>query len=73
MKPFHPASSATIARWIKSTLTKVGIDTAVFNAHSTRTASTLAAEEARASIPEILKAADWSSNLVFKSFCYRPQ
>ena len=72
-KPFHPASSATIARWIKSTLSKAGIDTSIFCAHSTKSASTSAAADAGISIPEILAAADWSSNSVFERFYYRPQ
>ena len=72
-KPFHPASSATIARWIKSTLTRAGVDTTIFCAHSTRSASTSAAADAGVSIPEILEAADWSSKSTFERFYYRPQ
>jgi len=56
-KPHSPASSATIARWIKSALTEAGIDTTIFKAHSVRGASTSAAAEAGISIPEILEAA----------------
>ena len=72
-KPFHLASSATIDRWIKSTLSKAGIDTAIFCIHSTRSASTSAAADAGVSIPEILAAADWSGNSIFEQFYYRPQ
>ena len=71
-KPHSPASSATIARWIKSALTEAGIDTTIFKAHSVRGASTSAAAEAGISIPEILEAADWSNQSTFERFYYRP-
>ena len=54
-KPHKPATSATIARWIKTTLKRAGIDTTIFKAHSVTTS---AAAEAGISIPDILEAAD---------------
>ena len=66
------ATCATIARWIKSALTRVGIDTSIFKAHSVRGATTTAAAMAGISIPEILEAGDWSTQLVFERFYYRP-
>ena len=69
---FSPATSATIARWIKSALTKAGIDTSICKAHSVREATTMAAPLAGISIPEILEAGDWSSQSVFERFYYRP-
>ena len=30
----HPATAATIARWIKTGLSKAGIDTSIFKVHS---------------------------------------
>ena len=71
-KPYGPASSATIARWIKTVLSRSGIDTTIFKAHSIRGASTSAAAEAGISIPEILEAGDWSSQSTFEKFYYRP-
>ncbi len=71
-KPHKPASSATIARWFKTALSRAGIDTLIFKAHSIRGASTSAAAEAGISILEILEAADWSSASTFEKFCYRP-
>ena len=50
-----PVASATIARWIKSALTKAGIDTSIFKAHSVRGATTTAAGLAGISISEIRK------------------
>ena len=57
----NPATSATITRWIKATLTKVGIDTSILKAHLVRGATTMAAAMAGISIPEILEAGDWST------------
>lgn len=37
------ASSQILGRWVKKTLFKSGVDTTIFNAHTTRHASTLAA------------------------------
>ena len=70
--PHGPATSATIARWIKTVLAKAGIDTTIFKAHSIRAASTSAAAEAGVSIPEILEAADWSNQSTFERFYFRP-
>ena len=67
-----PATSATIARWIKSALTKAGVDTSIFKAHSVRGAITTAAALAGISITEILEAGDWSSQSFFERFYYRP-
>ena len=39
-KPHDEISSPTIARWIKTILKDAGIDTKVFQAHSSRSAST---------------------------------
>ena len=71
--PFQPSTSATIARWIKTTLAGAGIDTSIFGAHSTRGAASSAAADAGLSISEILEAADWSSATTFERFYYRPQ
>ena len=71
-KPHKPVSSATIARWIKSTLSQAKIDTSIFKAHSVRCASTSAAAAEGISVPEILEAADWSSQTIFEKYYYRP-
>ena len=52
---------ATIARWIKTALTRAGIDTSIFKAHSVRGATTMAAAMAGISITDILEAGDWST------------
>ena len=67
-KPHGPASKDTIARWIKQVMSEAGIDTKVFKAHSTRSASTSAAKAADVPIQVILEAAGWRSDSVFGKF-----
>ena len=68
----HPATAATITRWIKTGLSKAGIDTSIFKTHSIRSASTSAAADAMFSVSEITEAADWSSASVLEKFSYCP-
>ena len=72
IRPHGVASSSTIARWLKSTLEKAGIDTATFKAHSVRGAATTAASNAGVTTCDILNAADWSTPSVFQRFYYKP-
>ena len=44
-RPHKPVSRDTISRWTKETLRRCGIDTKVFTAHSTRSASVFKANE----------------------------
>ena len=67
-KPHRPVLSDTIARWIKVVLTEASIYTSVFNAHSTRAASTSAAYNKRTSIDKILAAAGWSTESTFRFY-----
>lgn len=72
-KPFKSASSQTIGRWIKQVLSESGIDTSVFSAHSTRHASTSAAQQAGVSADIIRRFAGWSDqSQVFANFYKRP-
>jgi integrase len=72
-KPYRPASSQTIGRWIKQVLQESGIDTTIFSAHSTRHATTSAASRAGVSVEMIRKAAGWSNqSAVFANFYNRP-
>ena len=63
---------ATIARWLREVLELAGIDASTFSGHSVRGASTSAAAGAGVTTNDILKAADWSSDFVFRRFYYRP-
>ena len=70
-KPHGPASSATIARWIKTVLSKSGIDTSIFKAHYQGSIN-ISPAEAGISFPEILETGDWSSQSTFERFYYCP-
>ena len=71
IKPHGPVTSTTLARWVKSTLAQAGIDTTKFKAHSSRSASSSAAYEARVASPGITEAADWSTVSTFTTKFYR--
>ena len=71
-KPIHRAKPGTIGHWIKDTLSKAGVDTETFSAHSTRSASTSHAATRGVPVCDILKAATWSSQSTFERFYYRP-
>ena len=62
-KPHGACSTATISRWLKSTLRSAGV--AGFTAHSTRSASTSKATESTVPIDCIMKAAGWSQQSTF--------
>ena len=53
-------------------LSLAGIDTSSFKAHSVRSASVSAAASAGVSTNQIMEAADWSSESVFRRFYYKP-
>lgn len=72
-RPFKPASTQTLARWIKCTLEKSGVDVSIFKSHSTRHASTSAASLKGIDIETIRKTAGWSeTSKVFAIFYKRP-
>ena len=67
-----PVCSSTIARWIKTYLQEAGIDVTIFQAHSTRAASSTKAALSGLTVEEIISAADWSSKGTFQKFYYKP-
>ena len=71
-KSHQLVASCTIARWLKETLRLAGIDVSIFSGHSVRGASTSAAAGAGVTMNDIMQAADWSSESVFRRFYYRP-
>ena len=66
--PFKEASSQTVARWARETLTLAGIDTAVFKAHSTRGASTSKLFQLQTPLSEIMNKAAWKTESTFRKF-----
>ncbi|KAJ8910169.1 hypothetical protein NQ315_006017 [Exocentrus adspersus] len=72
-KPFHAVSSQSVSRWIKNTLTRSGINTEVFSAHSTRHAATSSAKRRGVSLDIIRQAAGWSAQSeTFAEFYDKP-
>ena len=72
VKPQNPVSSSTIARWLKGMVQHAGVDKSIFGAHSVRGASSSSAAAAGVTTSNILQAADWGSESVFRKFYYRP-
>lgn len=73
IRPYKNATAQTISKWIKIVLSESGVDTTLFRAHSTRHASTSAANAAGVSIDTIRKTAGWSSSsYTFAKFYNRP-
>lgn len=72
-KPIHNASSQSLSRWIKQTMSQSGLDVTMFTAHSTRHASTSAANRSGVSIDLIKRTAGWTGNsLCFAKFYNQP-
>ena len=71
-RPHRPVKPATVGHWLKRIMTLSGIDTGIFSPHSTRGAATSKAWAAGVSVPDILRAADWSSVSTFKRFYHQP-
>ncbi|VDI71102.1 Hypothetical predicted protein [Mytilus galloprovincialis] len=68
IKPHKKVSCSTISRWIKSIMCRAGIDTSIFKAHSTRSASTSKAKRNIVPYSDILAKAGWSSSTTFGKF-----
>ncbi len=69
VKPFSPVSHDAISRWVKTIMQIASIDTVKFKPHSTRAASTSAAQ--RNAVPlekKKLTAAAWKSDCVFAKY-----
>ncbi|XP_069075323.1 integrase/recombinase xerD homolog [Pleurodeles waltl] len=71
-KPFKEISSPTIARWVRWILSEAGVDIQVFGAHSTQGAMASKAVQVGGRLEDIMNAADWSSESVFKQFYFKP-
>ena len=72
VNPNHPISSSTIAQWPRDKLQQAEIDVGIFGAHllqgASSSSSSAAAAAAGVTINDILKAADWSSESIFRNF-----
>lgn len=55
---YHPVGVSAIGKWIKATLQKLGVNTSVYSAHSTRGAAASAAFARGSPVDSILKTAN---------------
>ena len=67
-KPHHPITKDTLARWLRDIVNKSGLDTELFSAHRTRSASTSAAARCGLPVDIIMKEAGWSAVSTFTRF-----
>ena len=70
--PYQAVSRDTIRRWIKQVLSNSGIDTNVFSAHSTRSASVSAANSKGVPLDKILLAGGRSHASTFSKYYNKP-
>ena len=70
ISPHNGVSKDTLSRWIKLILSKAGIDTAIFKAHSSRSAAGSAAARS-IDIRHVLKTAGWTNESTFSKFYNR--
>ena len=70
-KRYRPVHVDTVSRWINSALKRAGVNTNIFTAHSTRSASTSAAIK-QIGLETIMKSAGWHSDRTFRRFLNFP-
>ena len=68
VKPHNAVHVDTIRRWIMFLMKLAGINTDVFKAHSTRSASSSKAMTKQVPISQILKSGTWSKDSTFAKF-----
>ena len=71
-KPFSRVTRATISRWVKSCMREAGINTAIFQPHSTRAASVSKAFVHDVPVPDIIKQAGWKGDNAFAKYYLKP-
>lgn len=64
-KLYHPASSETISRWLKNTMSLCGINVNIFSGHSIRRSATSTALKSGVNIETITRTAGWTSANTF--------
>ena len=72
VRPHKAVSRDTVSRWTKDTRRLCGIDTKVFTANSTRSASVSKANEKDVPFHEIMAKAGWKSEETFRKYYNKP-
>jgi site-specific recombinase XerD len=70
-KPHWVVQRCTVARWLKTLMSKAGIDTSHYKAHSTRMAGTSKARAQGVTTEQIMQKANWSKATTFRIFYHR--
>jgi hypothetical protein len=68
IKPHHPVTPVTVARWLLTVMSAAGVNTNTYKAHSTRGAAAVQALKSGMSLAEILKRGHWLSASTFQKF-----
>ena len=71
IEPHQPVVKSTVSGWIKDVLSASGIDTSIFTAHSTRSASTSKAKAMGLSVEDILKRGHWSGQSTWQKHYHK--
>lgn len=71
-KPHKAVTKDTIARWVKTTMERSGIDTKKFTGHNTRAASTSCVKAAGLNLQQVMKSAGWFNSSTFAKFYQKP-
>ena len=71
VKPHHPITTSSIARWLKQTIHKSGISS-FFTGHSTRSAATSKAKRVGISVKDVIDQANWTNESTFMRFYCKP-
>ena len=71
VSPHKPVATSTISNWLKAVLKTVGIDTAVYTGHSTRSATTSKAKQVGVSVADIINRANWARASTFHKFYHK--
>ena len=71
VKPQNPVVSLTISGWIKNFLREAGIDTEIFEGHSTRSASTSKTGLTGLPVTDILEGGSWTNAPTWQRFYNR--
>jgi len=72
VKPHKRITTDTLSRWLKFVMHLAGVDTAIFHAHSCRSASTSKVQRSDVPIDIILTAAGWSRVTTFRQYYDKP-
>ncbi|MCG7878554.1 MAG: tyrosine-type recombinase/integrase [Candidatus Thiodiazotropha taylori] len=72
IKPHKEVSRDTVSRWLRTVMSKSGIDCDKFKTHSIRSAATSKAKVSFVPIDKIMKVAGWSSTKTFGTYYNKP-